>query len=350
MGMKITGTGSYIPELIRTNDDFLNHEFYQIDGTQYQDGNKDIVRKFQAITGINERRYATDDISTSKMGSIAAQRAIEKARINPEELDYIIVAHNYGDVTDGVSDMVPSLATRIKSTLGIANPGCVGYDVLFGCPGWILGLTQASAYIESGMAKNVLVVGTEALSRVVDPHDRDSMIYADGAGAVVLQQSDDNAGILGQVTATYTHDEAFFIFNKESYNDAATDHKKYIKMYGRRIYNFALTHVPQGMKKALDQSGLGIDDLDKIFIHQANEKMDEAIVERFYKLYNRKMPEKIMPMNIHKLGNSSVATVPTVLDMVIAGKLNGHDLKRGDIIMFASVGAGMNINAVVIKY
>jgi 3-oxoacyl-[acyl-carrier-protein] synthase-3 len=350
MGIKIIGTGSYIPELVRTNDDFLGHEFYQTDGTQLTDTNDTILRKFKAITGIQERRYAADDVRTSDMGAYASKKAIADADINPETIDYIIVAHNYGDVTDGISDMLPSLGTRIKSALGIANPKCVAYDVLFGCPGWVLGLTQANAFITSGIAKTVLIVGTEALSRVVDPHDRDSMIYADGAGAAIIQSSEDNAGILGQVTATYAQAEAYFISNKESYKESIVDHKKYIKMYGRRIYNFALTHVPQGMKEALDQSGIAIDNLDKIFIHQANEKMDEAIVQRFYQLYDKEMPEHIMPMNIHKLGNSSVATVPTVLDMVLKGELEGHELNRGDKIMFASVGAGMNINAVVLEY
>ena len=114
-------------------------------------------------------------------------------------------------------------------------------------------------------------------------------------------------------------------------------------MLGRKIYEFALTNVPLAMKSCLDKSGTDIKDLKKVFIHQANEKMDEAILERFYKLYDTDMPSDIMPMCIDELGNSSVATVPTLFDMVIKENYKKHNLNKGDIVMFASVGAGMNI-------
>jgi 3-oxoacyl-[acyl-carrier-protein] synthase-3 len=121
-------------------------------------------------------------------------------------------------------------------------------------------------------------------------------------------------------------------------------------MYGRKIYEFALTNVPMAMKSCLDKSGVDIKDIKKILIHQANEKMDEAIVKRFYELYNMTMPNGIMPMSIGKLGNSSVATVPTLYDMILKGNLENQEINKGDIIIFASVGAGMNINAIVYKH
>ena len=124
-------------------------------------------------------------------------------------------------------------------------------------------------------------------------------------------------------------------------------HEKYIKMQGRKIYEFALSKVPVAMKIALDKSGKGITDVKKIFIHQANQKMDEAILGRFYKLFKAEPPEHIMPMNIQFYGNSSVATVPTLLDAVVRGEYAEHQLKSGDVIILASVGAGININAVV---
>ena len=121
-------------------------------------------------------------------------------------------------------------------------------------------------------------------------------------------------------------------------------------MFGRKIYEFAITNVPNAMKTALDKSGFEIDDLKKIFIHQANEKMDEAIVKRFYRLYKKPVPEGVMPMSIHKLGNSSVATVPTLLDLVLKGKIKNQKVNKGDLVMLASVGAGMNINAIVYRF
>ncbi len=351
MNVKITGIGSYIPSEIAKNEHFGDHHFYNEDGTRFGHENEVIIEKFKAITGINERRYIPKTLNTSDIASFAAENAIKNSGIDKEELDYIIVAHNYGDVKDGSvqSDTVPSIATRVKHNLKIQNPSCVGYDVLFGCPGWIEGMIQAYAFIKAGIAKKCLVVGAEALSRVVDPHDRDSMIYSDGAGAAVVELSEEDGGILSHFSATYAFDEAHFIFFGESNNLEKKDNRRYIKMYGRKIYEFALNHVPDAMKTCLDKTGIGIDEVKKIFIHQANEKMDEAIVNRFYKLYGKTTPEAIMPMSIDKLGNSSVATVPTLYDLVLNGELKGHSIQKGDVVIFASVGAGMNINAIVYK-
>lgn len=192
-----------------------------------------------------------------------------------------------------------------------------------------------------------MVIGAEALSRVVDPHDRDSMIYSDGAGAAIIAATSEKGGIKSHYSATFSEEEAHFIHFGESYNLEQKDHRRYIKMYGRKIYEFALNHVPRAMKECLKRSGYSIDELNKIFIHQANEKMDEAILERFYKLFNRKAPSNIMPMTIQNLGNSSVATIPTLYDLVLRGKLKNHQVEEGNIVIFASVGAGMNINAFV---
>lgn len=352
MAIKITGVGSYIPTAVEKNEDFKSHTFLNSDGTAIQYENSIIIEKFKAITGIEERRYGQDDLTSSDLGTQAAQKAIADSGIDPETLDYIICAHNYGDVKKGSNfcDIMPSIASRIKHNLRIKNSSCVAYDILFGCPGWIEGVIQAQAYIKAGMAKKCLIVGTEMLSRVVDKHDRDSMIYSDGAGATIIEQDDSDTGILAFETATFTHDEAYYLFNGCSYNKEADQDTMYIKMYGRKIYNFALSNVPQAMKSCIEKSGVSINEVKKIFIHQANEKMDEAIVSRLYKMYDLEMPEHIMPMSIHKLGNSSVATVPTVFDLVRRGELENHEINPGDIVIFASVGAGMNINAIMYRY
>ena len=264
-------------------------------------------------------------------------------------MDYIIVAHNFGDISGDSKqiDTLPSLASRVKAKLKIKNPKCVAYDILFGCPGWVEAMIQAHAFIKAGMAKKCLVVGSDALSRVVDLYDRDSMIYADGAGATILEETAEEGGILSHCTLTYTaENEADFIFYGKSYNSESLNGDKFIKMQGRKVYEFALSHVPAAMKQCLDQANVEVDDLKKIFIHQANKKMDEAIVKRFLRLYKKPMREDILPMNIEEFGNSSVATVPTLFDLVLKQNYKGHSLKKGDIILFASVGAGMNINAI----
>ncbi len=352
MAIKITGSGSYIPTETVSNKDFANHEFKNEDGSSFPHSNEVIAKKFLDITGIEERRYVNNGLETSDIGTIAAKVAIADANINPETLDYIIFAHNFGNVTHKKlqSDILPSLATRVKHDLRIKNPNCVAYDVLFGCPGWIEGVIQAQAFIKAGMAKKCLVIGAETLSRVVDKYDRDSMIYSDGAGATIIEETnDDDPGIIAHTTATYTYDEAYYLSFGPSFNKEVNQDERYIKMEGRKIYEFALTNVPNAMKQCLDKSGIPIEKINKILIHQANEKMDEAIIKRFYHLYNHPVPEGIMPMSIHKLGNSSVATVPTLYDLLIRGKIKDQSINKGDYVLFASVGSGMNINAFVYK-
>lgn len=352
MNIKITGVGSYIPQIVEKNKDFHQHEFLNIDGSTIEHPNEVIVEKFKDITGIVERRYAKDHLTSSDLGFFAAEKAIEDANIDREELDYIIVAHNFGDVKANAiqSDILPCLASRVKHSLRIKNPKCVAYDILFGCPGWIEGVIQAQAFIRAGMAKKCLVIGSETLSRVVDKHDRDSMIYSDGAGATIIEATNDEGGILAHETASFTYDEAYYLFFGNSNKQDLCRDTRYIKMHGRKIYEFALNNVPQAMKACLDKSGVDIKDVKKVLIHQANEKMDEAIIKRFYRLYKTPVPEGIMPMSIHKLGNSSVATVPTLYDLIVKNKLDNHNINKGDVIIFASVGAGMHINAIVYKY
>ena len=351
MNIKITGSGSYIPTKSITNSEFDQHDFLNEDGTKFPYTNEVIASKFKDITGIEARRYADDNLTSSDMAFEASKKAIENANIDPETLDYIIFAHNFGDVKKDTiqSDMLPSLATRVKHKLRIKNPKCVGYDILFGCPGWIEGVIQAKAFIKSGMAKKCLVIGAETLSRVVDVHDRDSMIYSDGAGATIIEATEDEGGILTHATATFSFDEGYFLFYGKSFNQNHDPEVRYIKMHGRKIYEFALNQVPKAMKECLDESGIDIKEVKKILIHQANEKMDEAIINRFYKLYNQTPPKGIMPMSINTLGNSSVATIPTLYDLIINGKIENQELNKGDIIIFASVGAGMNVNAIVYR-
>lgn len=351
MNIKITGSGSYIPNVRVTNAEFAQHVFLSEDGTNFPYPNETVTEKFREITGIEERRYVENNLLTSDIAFMAAEKAIADAAIDPETIDYIIFAHNFGNVKkDAIqTDILPSLASRVKYSLRIRNPKCVAYDILFGCPGWVEGVIQAQAFIKAGMAKRCLVIGAETLSRVVDPHDRDSMIYSDGAGATIIEATDEPGGILGHASATFAYDEAYYLFFGNSFNKDHDPDVRYIKMHGRKIYEFALSNVPKAMKECLDASGLGIADVNKILIHQANEKMDEAIIQRFYKLYDQRPPEGIMPMSIHYLGNSSVATIPTLYDLLTKGKIREQSLVKGDVVIFASVGAGMNINAFVYR-
>lgn len=348
----ITGTGSYIPSVIKTNKDFTVHNFYAEDHKRIETDPQEVVNKFQQITGIAERRYAEAGMDSSDMAAIAAKRAIEDARCDPETIDQIIVAHNFGNVVKHTiqTDVLPALASRVKHQLQIKNSSCIPYDILFGCPGWVQGLIQADAYFKAGIAKKILVIGTETLSRVIDVYDRDSMIFSDGAGACLLEakDGDDTApGILATSVQAHCMEELNYLnMGKSNYPDS-DPRIRYIKMKGRKVYEYAMRYVPLAMKDCMDKAAVNIKDLRKIFIHQANEKMDEAIIKAMYKLYGTEpAPVDIMPMSIHDLGNSSVATVPTLFDLVRKGQKDAHVLNSGDVILFASVGAGMNINAV----
>jgi 3-oxoacyl-[acyl-carrier-protein] synthase-3 len=348
----ITGTGSYIPPFVQTNQDFAQHEFFTAEGLPLPVDPAEVVKKFKKITGIEERRYTTDDLNASNIGYEAAKKAIEDSGVDPETLDQLIVAHNFGNVIKDTiqTAAVPSLASQLKHALGIRNPNCIAYDILFGCPGWLQGLIQADAFFKADIANKALITGTETLSRVIDMYDRDSMIFSDGAGAVVLErkEGDENSpGILAFTAQTHSVEEVDYINMGVSFYPGSNPRIRYLKMKGRKVYEYALKYVPQAMKTCIDKSGISILDIKKIFIHQANEKMDDVIIKNLYQLYGfENPPVNITPMSISWLGNSSVATIPTLLDLVRKGRFPEHTLSAGDIILFASVGAGMNINAV----
>lgn len=347
----ITGTGCYIPTQIQSNKDFLQHQFFTEDHQPLGKSADIIIEKFKEITGIEERRYVSEKMNTSDIGFAAAALAVQDSQIDPETIDQLIVAHNFGNVILHTiqSDAVPSLASRIKHSLKIKNPYCVAYDVLFGCPGWIQGVIHADAFFKAGIAQKALVIGTETLSRVIDRSDRDSMIFSDGAGAAVLEYKEveeNGAGILGTSVLSHSVDEVDFITMGKSFHPESDEAIRYIKMKGRKVYEYAMKIVPAAMKECLHNSGVDIKEVKKIFIHQANEKMDEGIIKRLFQLYAEEIPEGIMPMSIHWLGNSSVATVPTLFDLVRKNKIEHQSVSKGDIVLFASVGAGMNVNAI----
>ena len=350
------GTGSYIPERKVPNSTFLDNEFFLDYGEPLDRAdNPRTIDKFQQITEIAERRWVEDHVVTSDIATAAAARAIEASGIDPETLDYLIVAHNFGDVRadNQRSDFVPSLAARVKRGLQISNPSCVAYDLPFGCPGWVQAVIQVDYYLKSGDAHRALVIGAEALSRVSDPHDRDSMLYSDGAGAAILEARDgsDSVGILSHAVRSDAIEHADLMWMGVSYDPHQEENELYLKMRGRKLYEYALSNVPGLVKKSLDRADLTLADVRKVLLHQANAKMDDAIIKRLFRLYGeRVVPEGIMPMTISWLGNSSVATVPTLLDLIVRGEMNGQGFEPGDIVILASVGAGMNINSIVYRW
>ena len=348
----IAGTGSHIPSVRVPNEQFLQHEFHGPDNKPIPKTNAEILKQFESITGIRERRYVPDELVTSDIAFDAARNAIESSGMDRESLDYIIVAHNFGDVRAGStrSDLVPALAARVKNKLAIENPRCVAVDVVFGCPGWLQGVIWADSMIRAGDINRAMVIGADTLSRISDPHDRDSLIYADGAGATILEARHVRSGILAHAVRSDTLEHSSMLRMGHSYKDEAFLEALFLKMEGRKLYKYALQTVAGSIKECLDKAHVDIHDVSKVLIHQANGKMDEAILSALYQLYGiDSPPDDVMPMTISWLGNSSVATIPTMLDLICKGQMQGHSIASGDIIVFASVGAGMHINAVVYR-
>jgi len=351
---KIIGTGSYIPPKVITNDHFLNYVFYDpATGKPFEKSNEEIIQKFHEITNIEERRWIDDTRVNSDMAALAVQDACESAGVGVETLDFIIFGHNFGDVHPGSSrvDTLPGLANRVKKLLSIKNPSCICHDLIAGCPGWTQGMIVADAYIRSETFKRGVVIGSDTLSRVSDPHDRDTMIFSDGAGATVVEavEGNETGGIISH--SSRSDSNVNLLAFGASHNPDVERDNLLIKMAGHKVYVYALNYVPAVVKDSIDKAGLHLKDIRKVLIHQANEKMDEAILRGVFRLYKEKdIPEGLMPMCINKLGNSSTATVPTLLDLIVKGQMNGQEIKKGDYIVFCSVGAGMNVNSIVYKW
>ena len=224
--------------------------------------------------------------------------------------------------------------------------------MIFGCPGWVEAMILADHFIKAGVAKLILVVGSETLSRTTDKYDRNSMIFADGAGAVVVKATDEkNVGIIAHNTICDNACELDYLLNCSTVNKNADQNPIHITMLGRKIYEYALLNVPAAIKETIDDAALGIDDIDKILIHQANAKMDYAMINRLYKLYGIKdYDHAIAPMTIQEFGNSSVATIPTMFDLIRKGKMENQKFTNNTNVVFASVGAGMHINCIIYKF
>ena len=353
---RIIGTGSCIPEQVVKNEFFSDYNFYDPSTEKpFEKTNGEIIQKFHEITNIEERRWVKDDQVDSDIAAEAIKNACQSAGVELDELDFIIIGHNFGDVPKGRThiDILPSLANKVKGKLNIKNPACICHDVISGCPGWTQGMIIADAYIRSETFKKGVVVGADVLSRISDPHDRDTMIYADGAGATLVEGvlSDEPTGILSHSSRSDSIPYANLLSMGGSLNPDYKHDDLFIKMLGRKLYMYALNHVPGVVKDSIEKAGLQLGDIKKVLIHQANEKMDEAILKGVFKLYDEKnIPEGIMPMSINKLGNSSTATVPTLLDLIVKGKMENQEINEGDYIILCSVGAGMNINSIVYKW
>ena len=315
---------------------------------------EEIIGKLEAITGIKSRRYISEKGDSVSLMVEASKNTIIDAGIDKNQIDGIIVAHNAGNMLEGMQGFhtVPNMAALLKNNLEISNHECFAYDLLFGCPGWLQGIIQAHQAIQIGDATNVLVVGIEVASRLLDPHDLDSMILADGCGAAIISSADsDEAGIVSYATYSHAQEDIACIYLGGSYNKELQN-PTFFKMNGKDVYKYATVWVPRVIKKALDKAGLDASDVDMFLFHQANGKMLHAFANNLAQLYNIEglSFEAKIPTTIEFTGNTSVATVPTMLDLIRKGDLENYNIKEGMKVVMASVGAGMHCNAMVYQF
>ena len=351
----IIGTGSFLPEKVIDNNYFLNHTFYKGDGTKITKPTEQIVKKLEEISGIESRRYAGDNTDTVQLAVYASEQAIEDAGIDKETIDGVIVAHNFGNLKNGLDYplLLPNLAALVKNRLKIKNHQCFAYDILFGCPGWVQAMIQADQAIKAGAAKNILVIGVEILSRIVDNHDLDSMLFGDGSGATIVQAQEGKTpkGILSSHTYSHCMDDADYLKMGGSYNDEKSEDEMFIKMVGRNVYRYAVTHVPDLITECLAKSNTKIEEIDMFLFHQANAKMIKAIGTKLFKQHDYDGDyDSLVPITLQQTGNSSVATVPTLLDNVMRKDLEGFNIKEGDKVVFAAVGSGMHANCIIYQF
>jgi 3-oxoacyl-[acyl-carrier-protein] synthase-3 len=349
----IKGTGSVLPALVVPNSRFESHIFYDKNGVKNERQGAEVTAKLEAITGIRERRYVPPDQDSRPLMTEAARLAVADSGLELNDLDGIIVAHNAGNMLIGESAFhtVPNMAANLKNALEITNHECFAFDILFACPGWLQAVIQAHQIVKSGDAENILVVGIEVASHLLDPHDLDSMILADGCGAAVLSKSVANKGVMSYATFSHANQDIGCIYLGKS-NNPELGGCCWFKMNGKEVYKYATQWVPKVVKKTLDKAKLSLSDIDLFLFHQANEKLNLAIANNLANLYQlgAEVFAGKLPMTIQFLGNTSVATIPTMLDLILKRKLGDYEIKEGQTVVMASVGAGMHCNALVYQF
>lgn len=347
----IESTGCYLPDYVVNNSEFISRSFLDEKGQPLNKATDEIVSKLEEITQIKERRYELAH-DTVHMATCAAIAALKNSRKTPEEIDGIIVAHNFGNILPGEHQghLVPNLAAKVKHELGMKHSSCFAYDVLYGCPGWILGMHQAHLYLQAGEAKAVMVIGVEMLSRVVDEHDVDSMLFGDGAGATILvaESSEEKRGILGYANYSDCMEEVDFL-RMEKPRDGL-GHDLMIRMVGRSVFKYGVTRMPELITDLLRRLSIPVEEIDHFLFHQANGKMVAAIGDKLSELHGIGCIKSKSPLTLDKFGNTSVATIPTLLDLVWRGEMSGFSFEKGQKAVMASVGAGMHVNSLIYHF
>lgn len=320
----IIGTGHYVPERILTNADLEK----MVDTTDEW-----IVTR----SGIRERRIAREDQATSDLAAEAARRAMDSAGIKPEEIDLIIVATITPDMP------FPNTACYVQNLIGAKNATCIGLEAA--CTGFLFALDAASQYLLTGRFKTALVIGAEKMSTIVDWQDRATcVLFGDGAGAVVVQARDTGEGILSSVTGSDGSLAGLLNLPAGGSRNPASPQTiegrmHFMHMEGKEIFKHAVRAMSESARRALEKSGLTMNEIACVVPHQANMRIVEAIRSRL-----DVGPERFF-VNLDKYGNMSSASIPVALDEAV----KSGRIKKGDNVIMVAFGGGLTWGSMVVK-
>jgi 3-oxoacyl-[acyl-carrier-protein] synthase III len=308
VGAGIIGIGRYLPEKVLTNFDL----------EKMMDTSDEWIR---TRTGIEERRIATDDMDTSDMAYFAAKKAIEDAKISPQDIDLILVA------TVTPDRAFPSVSCMLQERLGAAKAAAL--DISAACAGFIYGMVTASQFIDNGAYRYILVVGAEKLSKIIDWNDRNTaVLFGDGAGAVVMGPVSEGRGILS------------FELGADGTGGKHLYKEEYIVMNGREVFKFAVRQMGESCIHVLEKAGLSKNDVDFLIPHQANIRIVEAARQRL------ELPEEKMSTTVRKYGNTSAASIPiSIVEELEAGKI-----KDDDLVIMVGFGGGLTWGAIALRW
>ena len=313
---RIVGWGAYVPEKVVTNFDLEK----TVDTTHDW-----IVQR----TGIHQRHIAAPHETTATMSVAAAHKALQRAKLNAADLDLIIVASTTGD------HLTPPVSSQVQHMLGATN--VPAFVLVTGCTGFLYGLTTAQQFISSGVYKNILVIGTELLSRFIDWEDRNTcVLFGDAAGAFVLQASTEPCGLLGFDMGSDGSGHEHIILpatgSAEPVNEATfAEGRHYLRMNGREVFKFATRILGETSQHSLARAGLSLDDIDVIVPHQANLRIIQAAARSMDLPLNRFL------LKVHKYANTSAASIP----VAICDALDAGEIKLDDRLLLVSFGAGL---------
>ncbi|MCM1213458.1 MAG: ketoacyl-ACP synthase III [Lachnospiraceae bacterium] len=321
MSMKIIGTGSALPARQVSNEEL----------TKLVDTSDEWIRE---RTGIGSRHISTGE-TTASLAAVACKRALENAGRDASQVELLLVA------TCSPEMALPCTACQVQELIGAAN--AAAFDLNAACAGFLFALNTAYAYISAGICHNALVVGTEVLSKIIDWTDRGTCIlFGDGAGAVMVEKSE-NDGVLGFVQhSDGSRGKVLVCGSRKLENPYHTqqDFMQYVQMDGREVFSFAVRQVPASIEEALEQTGLGVEDVDLFLLHQANRRIIEGIAKRL------KADIAKFPIDLDRVGNMSSAAIPVLLD-----ELNRQGkLVPGMTLALSGFGAGLTYGACILRW